>query len=301
MYRNDHDPGVHSSLAYLLRRWGMDQDLEQITAERTGKPREWRHWYVNRAGITMAVLDVPESHRPLPPEPGQPPERFAIATTETPLSLFHEFDPNYAKRRNEHYNPAPPALPDAPADTLSYFEAARFCNWLSKREGIPEKEWCYRAGDAEGSWVLVPDYLSRQGYRLPTLKEWEFAARAGTTTDRYFGEDEAYIDEYAWHRENTGPCPEPIGRLRPNDYGLFDAIGNLEELCFNPKPTLFHVNCNCRSMREIGVCEGSAAAKKGSSFTGVKHHQTVRPNALDNVWPSEAYIFTGCRIAKNDI
>ena len=78
MYRDDPDPGIHSSLAYLLRRWGMERDLELINAERAGKPRDGRHWYVNPAGITMAVLDVPEIYRPSPPEPGQPAQRFAL-------------------------------------------------------------------------------------------------------------------------------------------------------------------------------------------------------------------------------
>jgi formylglycine-generating enzyme required for sulfatase activity len=300
MYRDDPDPGIHSSLAYLLRRWGMHHDLELIDADRAGKSREWRHWYVNPAGIIMAVLDVPETHRPLPPEPGQPPERFAIATTEIPLALFQEFDPDHATRRNKEYNPAPAAHHDAPADTLSYFDAARFCNWLSEREGIPQKEWCYQPGEGSGVWVFVPDYLSRRGYRLPTVQEWVFAARAGTTTDRYFGDDLAHIDDYAWHRENTGPCPLPIGRLRPNDFGLFDVIGNLEELCFNPKPAV--INCNCRSLRETGLCETRDEAQKGGSFTGVKNLQTVqkRPRTWDDAWPSQAVIYTGFRIVKNE-
>jgi eukaryotic-like serine/threonine-protein kinase len=303
MYRDDPDPGIHSSLAYLLRRWGMDRDLELINAERTGKPREWRRWYVNPAGMTMAVLDVPETHRPLPPELGQPPARFAIATTETSLTLFQQFDPDHINRRNKEYNPAPPAHRDAPADTVSYFDAARFCNWLSEREGIPQKEWCYRPGDAAGVWVLVPDYLSRQGYRLPTVQEWVYAARGGTTTDRYFGEELAYIDDYSWHRENNpGHHPEPTGRLRPNDFGLFDAIGNVEELCFNPKPT----RCVCQSckptMRKTTECEARAVVQKGSSFTGAKSHQTVRerPTAKDEVWPDEAWVYTGFRIVKNE-
>jgi eukaryotic-like serine/threonine-protein kinase len=303
MYRDDPDPGIHSSLAYLLRRWGMERDLELINADRADKPRDGRHWYVNPAGITMAVLDVPEAYRPLPPEPGQPPARFAIATIETPLTLFQQFDPNHAALRNKEYNPAPPAYLDAPADTVSYFEAARFCNWLSEREGIPQKEWCYRPGDAKGVWVLVPDYLSRLGYRLPTVQEWEYAARAGTTTDRYFGDDVAHIDHYSWHRENNpGHHPEPIARLRPNDFGLFDAIGNVEELCFNPRPTFLTTECNCRSLRETGICEAHAEARKGSSFTGVKDHQTARKRTrgLDEVWPIDAWVYTGFRLVKNE-
>jgi formylglycine-generating enzyme required for sulfatase activity len=302
IYRDDPDPGVHSSLAYLLRRWGMDRDLALINADRAGKPREWRHWYVNPAGLTMAVLEVPETCRPLPPELGQPPERFAIATTETPLRLFQEFDAGHAARRNKEYNPAPPAHPDAPADTLSYFEAARFCNWLSEREGIPQSQWCYQPGDAKGVWVLVPDYLSHRGYRLPTVQEWEFAARANTTTDQYFGQNLAQIDDYAWHRENS-VHPEPIGRLRPNDFGLFDVIGNVEEWCFNPTPAITPQRCaSCQSLRTMGLCEQQLEATKGGSFARAKQDQAVRQRhqTLDAEFPFVSNTYSGFRVVKNE-
>jgi formylglycine-generating enzyme required for sulfatase activity len=185
---------------------------------------------------------------------------------------------------------------------VSYFDAAHFCNWLSEREGIPRQEWCYRPGDAEGTWVLVPDYLSRRGYRLPTVQEWEYAARANTTTDRYFGDNLTLSDDYSWHLENTGPQPEPIGRLRPNDFGLFDTIGNLEELCFNPKPTIVSIKCNCRSLRETGLCEGRNEAQKGGSFTGAKSYLTVRkrPKTLDDAPPFSPFVYVGFRLVKNE-
>ncbi len=96
LYRDDPDPGVHSSLGYVLRRWGMEADLKRITEELAGKSRGGRRWYVNSAGVTMAVIDVPEDRRAALPEAERPPARFAIATVETPLALFQEFDPGHA-------------------------------------------------------------------------------------------------------------------------------------------------------------------------------------------------------------
>ena len=125
----------------------------------------------------MAILDIPDHDRPLPPEPGAPPPRFAIAITEVPLALFQKFDPRHADRRKEEYGTLPETDVEAPADALNYFEAARFCNWLSELEHIPPDQWCYRPGKDEGTMVLAPDYPRLRGYRLPTIPEWDFAAR----------------------------------------------------------------------------------------------------------------------------
>jgi eukaryotic-like serine/threonine-protein kinase len=69
--------------------------------------------------------------------------------------------------------------------------AARYCNWLSKEEGIPQEAWCYEINAKE--FKLKPNYLSRSGYRLPTEAETEFATRAGASTARYYGESEELL------------------------------------------------------------------------------------------------------------
>ena len=78
--------------------------------------------------------------------------------------------------------------------------------------------------------VLVPDYLSRTGYRLPTESEWEFACRAGTSTSRYFGETETLLGDYVWYTKNSNNRRTlPVGSLLPNDLGFFDMNGNVLE------------------------------------------------------------------------
>ena len=94
--------------------------------------------------------------------------------------------------------------PDHPA-TVSWQDAIEFIEKLNKREGTT-------------------------GYRLPTEAEWEYAARAGSTTRYFFGDDASALDNYAWHGENfvTGGT-HPVGTKKPNPWGLYDIYGNAWE------------------------------------------------------------------------
>ena len=66
-------------------------------------------------------------------------------------------------------------------------------------------------------------------YRLPSEVEWEYAARAGTTSAYFSGPNAAFVSQYGWYIGNTSGSTEPVGQLKPNPWGLYDIYGNVAE------------------------------------------------------------------------
>ncbi|MFO0999187.1 MAG: protein kinase [Planctomycetaceae bacterium] len=110
---------------------------------------------------------------------------------------------------------------DYPVESLTWNDAAQFCEMLSMSEKF--KPCYFRSGAA----VTL---LDGDGYRLPTEAEWEFLSRAGASTRYCFGEHNDGILSIGWLALNAGDRTHRVGELTPNAFGLYDTNGNVWEV-----------------------------------------------------------------------
>jgi formylglycine-generating enzyme required for sulfatase activity len=154
---------------------------------------------------------------------------FAIASKEVTVEEFDRFAREVRGRKHGHMEKYSPEA-RVPKTVVTWYDAAAYCRWLSAKEGIAEDQMCYPPIEEIKEGMKLPsDYLSRNGYRLPTQAEWEYACRAGTSTSRYYGRDVALLGKYAWYSETSQGRLWPVGSLKPNDFGLFDMLGGAGE------------------------------------------------------------------------
>lgn len=138
-----------------------------------------------------------------------------------------------------------------PVETVNWYEAIVFCNKLSIMLGL---EPCYTKSDitdtdewgdfpisssSAGDWNEIRVDSAKNGYRLPTEAEWEFAARGGdpSTDDwnyEYSGSEN--IDEVANYTDGGGDRTYQVGEKTGNRLGIYDMTGNVNEWCFDSKP-----------------------------------------------------------------
>ena len=120
-----------------------------------------------------------------------------------------------------------------PVYNVTWYDAVLYCNQRSRQEGYDTVYSFVGICQDSCSWVLenLAIHYDRFGYRLPTEAEWEYACRAGSNKNYYWGDasDSATISGYAWYISNSGGQAQPVGRLKPNAFGLFDMSGNVAE------------------------------------------------------------------------
>ncbi|MDL2286519.1 formylglycine-generating enzyme family protein [Desulfococcaceae bacterium OttesenSCG-928-F15] len=110
-------------------------------------------------------------------------------------------------------------------------------NWEAVMENNPSRHKGAKNPVDSVSWEDVQDFIRKLNreeettiYRLPTEAEWEYAARAGSETIYYFGDDAKDLPEHAWYGDLPGMTGTlPVGQKKPNAWGLYDIYGNVDE------------------------------------------------------------------------
>jgi sulfatase modifying factor 1 len=164
---------------------------------------------------------------------------FAIAVTEVTNAQYEKFDPLHRKYRGRY---GVSENDDAAVVFVTWEEATAFCQWLSQKEGLP--------------------------YRLPTEAEWEYACRAGTTTEFNIGDSlpgKVYPDQpdNARDKKYWGAAPAAMntGKTPPNAWGLYDMHGNAEEWCSD----WYGPYVNSPQIDPVGPAEGVFKVSRGGS------------------------------------
>jgi len=159
--------------------------------------------------------------------------------------------------------------PQNPVENVTWSDARDFCRKLS---ALPEEMSAGRV------------------YRLPSEAEWEYACRAGTTTKFSFGDNESQLNAYGWFKSNSGETTHPVGRKKPNPWGLYDMHGNVHEWCqdwYAVFPRGFGID-------PMGPLSGPTRLIKGGSWSFDASYS--RSTTRFNRQPNSRFGYTGFRV-----
>lgn len=185
-------------------------------------------------------------------------------------------------------NPSVHKEENLPVTHLSWYEAVHFCNMLSERNGYDK---VYTIIDRN-----VSADFGKNGYRLPTEAEWEYAARSRGRTDRPWSgtADEEKLHDYAWYYWDDEHA-HPPGQKLPNELGIYDMTGNVEEWCWD----WYGPYTKSDKSNPRGPGSGVYRVARGGAWNwDADYSRTVR---RDGFTPEKRYDIMGFRVARTAI
>ena len=228
---------------------------------------------------------------------------------ETTWDEYDEFWRTRPPGQKEDVEPATPKNADAVTHpTKPYSDET----WMHGREKHPVLGITYHSAMQYCRWLSLK---TGKTYRLPTEAEWEYACRAGTKTAYYFGDDPKQLGDYAWFDPNSNGDSQEVCTKKPNAWGLYDMLGNVDEYCLDryqkdyystlslDKPTLQPVNLP--GPERFGhVARGGSWAddppqcRSAARLASDKKWIKLDPQRPQSIWWLTSADFVGFRIVR---
>ncbi len=210
---SDISPGIYE--LYIMVN-GVKSNVKDFTVieENNPKPKICEMVEIKAGNFEMGGQNEAYSSLPI---------HTVTITYDFYMSKYEITQAQWKKASDTYPNYLPDDVGDnKPATQLDWFTIVKWCNAASERDGF---EPCYTINGEE-----VTCDFTKNGYRLPTEAEWEYACRAGTSGDYYFTNT---LDDNAWYSSNSGKHLNEVGKKQANQWGLYDIYGNAAEWCWD--------------------------------------------------------------------
>ncbi|MBE9663724.1 formylglycine-generating enzyme family protein [Mucilaginibacter myungsuensis] len=260
--------------------------LSAVSATAQEKPKNYKQ-DIDGTKLSFEMTGIPGGQFVMGSKKGKPDEKpvhtvsvapFWIGTYEVIWDIYEPF--LYKDFEVTHNVGAVPANVDAvtrptkpyldmtfgmgkegqPALAMTHYNAIQFCKWLYARTGV--------------------------FYRLPTEAEWEYAARAGTTTEYFFGDNAGKLGDYAWIASNSDAKTHKVGEKKPNPWGLYDIYGNVAEWTYDQYLPEFYASVKDKSADPVAKPEKlyPNVVRGGAYNDEAKDARSAARTASDPAW-----------------
>jgi formylglycine-generating enzyme required for sulfatase activity len=168
--------------------------------------------------------------------------------------------------------------PLRPVEQVSWYDAVLYCNALSKLSGL---DTCYTYTQSNAMDAVCN--FTKNGYRLPTEAQWEYACRAGSTTGYWWGPDTNGMGDRVWWSGNSNNTTHPVATKLANAWGLYDMEGNVWQWCND-----WYGAYTAEAVTDpTGSATGTSRVLRGSNQDGIGNiyvYSAMRTNASPVSW-----------------